>query len=212
MSRARLALSLVFLAAPAVAAYLPGLPGALVYDDQRLSVDSIDNEGLKRPFDAQRAFGRDSCASDDDRGGLGYYRPVAILLNEFDFRRQGGGPAAFHTTSLVLHAAATVLVFLLASRLFAGRAALALVAGLVFAMHPSHAESVALVPSRQARQLNPELKLARLSLAESTLHLDNPCEAERILAALVFEDRQAAGARERLFESARRACAVSGQH
>lgn len=129
----------------AIFAYLPGLPGAFVYDDHRLI---LENEGLRRPFDARRAFLRDYYASDADRGGLGYYRPVAILSNELDFRRGGGQPLPFHLTNIAIHAVCAALVVALALRLTGGRAVGGAVAGALFALHPAHAESVAFVSGR----------------------------------------------------------------
>lgn len=128
-------------------AYLPGLHGQFVYDDHRLIVE---NEGLKRPLDLRRAFLRDYYSSDLDPIGLGYYRPVAILSNEMDFRRGGGSPLPFHLTNILIHAACSGLVFALAFTLLDGRWALggAAAAGLLFAVHPSHAESVAFISGR----------------------------------------------------------------
>ncbi len=140
-------LALVGAAAVALAAvpYLPGLPGDFVYDDHRLIVG---NDGLKRPLDLGRAFLRDYYASDTDRMGLGYYRPFAVLSNEFDYRRGGGRPAPFHATNIALHAGSTLLVFLLAVRLFGGNALAAGFAAGLFALHPAHAESVAFISGR----------------------------------------------------------------
>jgi len=129
----------------AVAFYLPGLPGDFVYDDHRLIVD---NDGLKRPLDLRRAFFRDYYASDTDRMGLGYYRPAAVLSNEFDYRRGGGRSLPFHATNIAIHGASTLLLFLLAWRLFGGSTLPAAAAAILFALHPSHAESVAFVSGR----------------------------------------------------------------
>ncbi len=148
MDRARgagLVSALLVVATIAGCAYLAGIPGDFVYDDHRLIGK---NEGLRRPFDARRAFLRDYYASDVDRMGLGYYRPVAILANEADFRRGDGEPLAFHVTNLLLHAACSVLVVLLARRLLGGSVLAALASGLVFALHPAHAESVAFISGR----------------------------------------------------------------
>lgn len=143
--RARSALLAALLALLAVLPYLPGLPGEFVYDDHRLIAD---NEGLRRPFDARRALLRDYYAADVDRMGLGYYRPVAILSNEADWRRGGGAPLAFHLTNMGLHAACTALVFALARMLAGGAVLPAALAGAFFALHPAHAESVAFVSGR----------------------------------------------------------------
>ncbi len=142
---ARFAPALLFCAFLAVAVYLPGLPGEFVYDDHRLIAD---NDGLKRPFDPSRAFLRDYYASDLDRTGLGYYRPVAILSNELDYRLGGGGAFLFHLTNLLLHVAATCCVFALARRLGPGGVNVPLVAASLFALHPAHAESVAFISGR----------------------------------------------------------------
>ena len=129
----------------AVVAYLPGLPGGFAYDDYRLIVK---NEGLQRPLDLRRAFLRDYYASDFDHMGLGYYRPVAILSNELDWRIGGGRAAVFHATNIAVHAACVALTMLLALRLFPRYAAAAALAGALFALHPAHAESVAFISGR----------------------------------------------------------------
>ena len=143
--RARLASALLFCAFLAVAVYVPGLPGEFVYDDHRLIAD---NDGLKRPFDPSRAFLRDYYASDLDRTGLGYYRPIAILSNELDYRLGGGGALLFHLTNLLLHVAATCCVFALARRLAPSGVVAPVVAASLFALHPAHAESVAFISGR----------------------------------------------------------------
>lgn len=133
----------VLVVAAAVAPYLPGLPGEFVYDDGRLIEE---NDGLRRPFHPGRAFLRDYYASDLDRMGLGYYRPLAVLSNEMDFRRGGGGASAFHATNLVLHAACSLLVLALGTAVLGAGPAAA--AALLFAVHPAHAESVAFISGR----------------------------------------------------------------
>lgn len=129
----------------AIVPYLPGLPGEFVYDDHRLIAD---NEGLRRPFDPSRAFLRDYYASDVDRMGLGYYRPVAILSNELDWRRGGGEPLAFHVTNIAVHAACSLLVLALGLTLFECAIGAAFAAAALFAVHPAHAESVAFISGR----------------------------------------------------------------
>lgn len=133
------------IAAAAIAVYLPGLPGEFVYDDHRLIVD---NDGLKRPLDLRRSLLQDYYASDIDRMGLGYYRPVALLANEFDYRRGGGIPAAFHATNIAVHASCAMLVLLLAIRLLGSTGPAPYAAALLFALNPVHAESVAFISGR----------------------------------------------------------------
>lgn len=72
------------------------------------------------------------------------YRPLVVASYAAD--RLIGGPAWFHAVNLLWHAAASVAVTTLASRLATGRSAL--VAGLLFAVHPVHVEAVANVVGR----------------------------------------------------------------
>ena len=160
--RPRTALAAFALAALSCVVYLPGLPGEFVYDDHRLIVE---NDGFKRPFDASRAFLRDYYASDVDAIGLGYYRPLTILSEEIDYRRGGGRPSAFHATNIALHAACTVLVLALALGLTGEMLPAATLGAAFFALHASHAESVAFVSGR----VDPLATL--FSLAAVLLHL-----------------------------------------
>ncbi len=160
-ARTRLAAAAI-IAAAAFAVYLPGLPGDFVYDDGRLIVQ---NDGLKRPFDPGRALLRDYYASDLDRMGLGYYRPLAILSVELDYRRGGGASLPFHLTNAALNAGASLLVFLLGLVLFEGALGASAAAALLFAVHPAHAESVAFISGR----VDP--LMAVFALAAVVLHL-----------------------------------------
>ena len=69
------------------------------------------------------------------------YRPLTQLTFAANWSASGGAPAAFHVTNVILHATTAVLVYLLARRLLGPWPAL--VAGLLFAVHPVHVEAVA---------------------------------------------------------------------
>ncbi len=77
----------------------------------------------------------------------GFYRPLLALSFFADYRLWGLQPAGYHLTNILFHAAASALVCLLAWRLTAPRAAGAL-AGVLFALHPVHMESVAFTSGR----------------------------------------------------------------
>jgi tetratricopeptide (TPR) repeat protein len=80
-----------------------------------------------------------------------YYRPLTIVSYLLDRALFGESPLGFHLSVLVAHAAAAVLVFLLARSLLApGRdGALAALAGaLIFATHPVLTESVCWIAGR----------------------------------------------------------------
>ncbi len=72
------------------------------------------------------------------------YRPLPVLTYVLDWRL--GGAAWFHAVNLLWHAGAAMGVTALATRLAGARAAL--VAGLLFAVHPVHVEAIAGVIGR----------------------------------------------------------------
>lgn len=72
---------------------------------------------------------------------LGLYRPVTIFMFALEWAIGGGLPWFFHLCNVLLHAGASVLVFMMIERLFSRRAAIA--GGLIFALHPLHTEAVA---------------------------------------------------------------------
>jgi protein O-mannosyl-transferase len=79
------------------------------------------------------------------------FRPLSFLTLAANWAISGGRPFSYHFCNVVLHAAATCLLYLLLRRLLEGlpRATeIAFVAGLLFAVHPIHTEAVANVVGR----------------------------------------------------------------
>lgn len=76
----------------------------------------------------------------------GLYRPLTILSYGLDWSLSGGAPWWFHLVNVLLHASATVLVVLVVSRWLPPIGAL--VAGVIFGIHPVHVEAVANVVGR----------------------------------------------------------------
>jgi tetratricopeptide (TPR) repeat protein len=76
-----------------------------------------------------------------------YYRPLATLTFFVDTQLWGRRPLGFHLTNVLLHAGVSLAVAALARRLAGGAVAAAL-AGLLFALHPIHTESVAFISGR----------------------------------------------------------------
>jgi tetratricopeptide (TPR) repeat protein len=72
---------------------------------------------------------------------LGLYRPFTIFAFALEWAVSGGAPWFFHLVSVLLHAAVSVLAFLLIETLFTRSAAAA--GALIFAIHPLHTEAVA---------------------------------------------------------------------
>ena len=75
-------------------------------------------------------------------------RPLTYALHLVDHRVWGERPFGYHLTNLLLHMIATGLV-LVAARSWTGTTLAALVAALVFAIHPLHVEAVASFANRK---------------------------------------------------------------
>ena len=124
------------------------------YDDYDLVVRNTDF--LKDPGNILTSFATHAFTSHREEGV--YYRPVLLLSYFADYAVWGVDPAGFHLTNVILHAAATLLLFFLAVGLLrqargAGAGAdddrlIAFFAALLFAVHPVQTESVAWVAGR----------------------------------------------------------------
>lgn len=99
----------------------------------------------------------------------GPYRPLTTLSYALDYAVHGPWIPGFHAVNLALHAVASLLVAALAHRLaraavppLAGR--VAVLAGLLFAVHPAHVEAVVTIFGR-TEPLSAAFSLAALLLA-----------------------------------------------
>lgn len=137
MSERRAALAA---AAAAVLAYLPALRYPfLSWDDD---VNVVGNAAL--------AFTPDGLLWMLTGSRLGHWHPLTWLSLAADKAVGGGSPLPFHLTNVLLHAAAAGLFVLCARRLLRGTSAWpALLAGLLWALHPLRVESVAWVTERR---------------------------------------------------------------
>jgi hypothetical protein len=76
----------------------------------------------------------------------GTWRPLTTLTFAASYAAHGRRPLGYHAVNLALHAAASLLLLALARRLAGAGvrgARLALLAGLLFAVHPAHVEAIA---------------------------------------------------------------------
>ena len=76
------------------------------------------------------------------------YAPVVLLSFALDYRVWGLQPFGYHLTSLLLHGLNVALAYAVARRLLGSRTG-ALVAALVFAVHPLQVEAVVWVAGRK---------------------------------------------------------------
>ena len=145
--RRRLRLLALAVAAWAVAVHANTLWNGLVYDD---IPQVVENRWLRDVGNIPRIF--TTGAWDFQGEAVSYYRPVMHVTYLLTYQAFGLEPWAFHAVNVVLHAAASVLVFLLAfswmRRAVASprdRALPALAAGLLFAANPVATEAAAWV-------------------------------------------------------------------
>jgi hypothetical protein len=73
------------------------------------------------------------------------YRPLTQIMFALEWVATDGRPALFHANNVLLHAVATMLVFVLGRRVIGGGAVFA---AAVFAVHPVHVEAVANIVGR----------------------------------------------------------------
>jgi len=123
-------------AAVAAAVYARTAGFAFVYDDIWVI---LNNPLLHSP-----AHWREILTAPWQSHGL--YRPFTSLTFAANWALGAGAPGGFHVVNLLLHAVASVLVFVLAARWLPRAGALA--AALLFAVHPVHVEAVANVVGR----------------------------------------------------------------
>lgn len=76
------------------------------------------------------------------------FLPLHLLSYSFDYSLWGVKPYGYHLHQVLLHGLNAVLCFLVVRRLL-GSFAVALIAGIFFAVHPSHVEAVAWISSRK---------------------------------------------------------------
>lgn len=135
-------LALVMVCALAVGVYLNSLENGFALDDVAMVAENEQVHGIAQLPDAISGPYWMTGPSE-----LGMYRPVTLATFAVDWELWGGDPIGFHLTNIVLHAAATGLVFLLLLQL--GVIVPGAMAGAaIFALHPVHVEAVANIVGR----------------------------------------------------------------
>jgi protein O-mannosyl-transferase len=151
--------TILLLIALSILPFLNALRGTFVYDDIGIIVR---NPAVQGPFRLWTILTADYWASVKEAL---LWRPVTLFTFAFDHLIAGQSPFWPHLVNLLLHAAVTLLWAQLIRRL-TGRNALALVAGILFAVHPVHTEAVTWLSGR-AELLAAGFTLAALHLAIS---------------------------------------------
>ncbi|HXW15598.1 MAG TPA: tetratricopeptide repeat protein [Terriglobia bacterium] len=121
------------------AVYLPTLRYQFVHDDRG---QIVENPAIHSWRTVPTYFTAHVWAGVMAEEWVNYYRPLFLLwvrINEAVFGNRAWG---WHLTTVLAHVLATLLVYLLAWRLGIGRD-VALLAALIFGLHPAHIEAVA---------------------------------------------------------------------
>jgi tetratricopeptide (TPR) repeat protein len=140
----RFASAPVLVALAALAVHAPAVTFGLTdLDDRDLIVD--DSVFLAQPSSLWRVFGRAYLHVVD--AGHAYYRPLVSLSYALDARWSGLDPRGYHVTNVALYAVASVLFYALVRTLEMGRA-IAFIAALAFAVHPTLTSAAAWIPGR----------------------------------------------------------------
>jgi Flp pilus assembly protein TadD len=139
--------ALFAVACAAVLAGLPSLAPGFIHDDHRIIEQ---NELIRDPRRIPEILTRGYWTVDEN-AVPNLYRPVTILSFAASHAVGGLEPAGYRAVNLALHALVAALVYLLARRVLGGAGApgqAALLAGLLFALHPIHTEALGLVVGR----------------------------------------------------------------
>ena len=124
------------IALAAVLVHLGTLDAGYPLDDE---IQVLNNVFIRNVAGALDIFGRETWP--------GYvYRPLPTFTYALTYAVAGDSPWLYHLTSVLLHAAASVLAYLCVRRVLDD--GVAAVAGLLFAVHPAHVEAVASIANR----------------------------------------------------------------
>ena len=131
----------------AVIPYVNTFHNGFVLDDVSIvaenpTIRDLGNVGAMVRTNYWATTGRDASTIDP-----GLYRPLSIFSYAVDYRLWSQQPFGYHLTNVLLHAAASVVVLLLAVETL-GSPVAATVGAALFAVHPVHTEAVSSIVGR----------------------------------------------------------------
>lgn len=147
----------LLVAAAGAAVYVHTLGHGFAFDD---GPEVVDNESIRSLAAVPRMFAQAAWAGAGEDNPI--YRPLTTATYAVNHALGGLSPLGFHLGNVLLHALASGLVVALALQLGLPLAGAA-VAGLLFAVHPVHAEVVANVAGRKDALATVFLLLALLA-------------------------------------------------
>ena len=129
----------------AVVVYATTLGNGFVWDDRTILLAHQDLGDWSR---AAETLTSNFFQESQERGRFDYWRPLVVVSHMLETSLFGRSAWGFHLVNVLLHATASGLVFGLGLLWFERRRGVALLAGLLFAVHPVHVEAVAWVSGR----------------------------------------------------------------
>jgi len=130
-------LLLIIIVIATILIYLPSLTNKFIWDDH----DIIQRNYLIRHGSIERIFTSPYAPRFFSPHKLPYYRPMPILLWHIIYKLFGLNALAFRLTNLIIYIILIILIYNLTRSLFDKR--IALLSTFLFALHPTHVESVA---------------------------------------------------------------------
>lgn len=129
----------------AVLVYATTLGHGFVWDDHTilLAYESLDDWSRATATLTSNFF-----QESQEKGSFDYWRPAVVLSHMIETTLLGRAAWGFHLVNVLLHAATSALVIFLGLLWFDRKGSVALLAGLLFAVHPVHVEVVAWVSGR----------------------------------------------------------------
>ncbi|HSE41293.1 MAG TPA: tetratricopeptide repeat protein [Acidobacteriota bacterium] len=124
--------------------YFPSLFADFVFDDHYLILNNFHLRSAKGIWEG---FTRDYYGQVNPQYSLGYYRPISLLTHWTDWQMWKTTALGHHLTSLLIHIAVVVVLFFVILKLFQSTP-LAFFAAAIFAVHPSHVNSVTFISGR----------------------------------------------------------------
>lgn len=154
----------VLVTAASVGPYLQGASYPFLHDD-RWAV--VANPLVQETPDIPRILMSDAWGGSIEHGHIVNYRPLSVLTLSITRELAGPDPFPYRVTNILLHAACTLLLLVLMARLGLGPLA-AGAAGLWFAVHPVHVETVAFAVNREEMLAQIFFLLVMLQLVRHT--------------------------------------------
>jgi len=124
--------------------YANSLNGEFIWDDKELIADNVY---IKNWDYLSTNLTRDFFYRSQDKGKVGYYRPIITLSYMINYALFGLKPLGYHLTNVFIHTLTALVIYSLTFSL-SGSLICSLLASLLFAVHPIHTESVSWISGR----------------------------------------------------------------